>query len=79
MVYINENIAVSINTDNRGLLNYEYVTYDWFELITALQLPFKTISNIAKDSTQYASIMPNVNNEIQNRWLYAYEKFVDTN
>jgi hypothetical protein len=76
-VYINENIDVSINTDNRGLLNYEYVTYDWFELITALQLPFKTIINIAKNSTQYASITHNINNEIQNRWVYSYEKFIE--
>lgn len=77
IAYINENIDVSISTDNRGLLNYEYVTYDWFELITALQLPFKTIVNIGKNSTQYASKTHIINNEIQNRWVSAYEKFID--
>jgi len=76
IAYINNNVDISINTDNRGLLNYEYVSYDWFDLITALCLPYLVIVNIAKSSIRYASKIEIINTEILNRWKNSHALFL---
>ena len=76
IAYINQNIDVSINTDNRGLLNYEFVTYDWFDLIVALLLPYEVIVNIARSSIKYSSRINDINDEIYERWLKDYKVYI---
>jgi hypothetical protein len=76
IAYINGNVDISINTDNRGTLNYDYVSYDWFDLFLAFQLPFVTLKNIGLRSTQYASRNRAINKNCLERWQQAYDTFI---
>jgi adenosine deaminase len=81
-VLIKKDMLVSINTDNRGILNYDYVSYDWFDLVlfsdlsnpksrAAVKDVFTTLLKIAWDSINSASSIAKVNDEIRARWISA--------
>jgi adenosine deaminase len=84
---LQKDILVSINTDNRGLLNYDYVSYDWFDLVLFSDLSNKksraatkdvytNLIKIAWDSINSASSIPRLNDEIRGRWIAAYGAFI---
>lgn len=83
---LQKDILVSINTDNRGLLNYDYVSYDWLDLVLFSDLSNKksrfvndvytNIIKIAWDSINSASSIPRLNDEIRGRWIAAYGAFI---
>ena len=83
---LQKDVLVSINTDNRGLLNYDYVSYDWLDLVLFSDLSNKksraatkdvytNLIKIAWDSINSASSIPRINDEIRERWVAAYEAF----
>lgn len=86
---LQKNVLVSISTDNRGILNYDYVSYDWFDLVLFSDLSNKksrattkdvytNLIKIAWDSINSASSIPRINDELRERWTSAYEVFSGT-
>jgi hypothetical protein len=76
LCYINNNLSVSINTDNRGLLNYKYVTFDWMDLCLAQKFPFVTLKNIAYKSIMQSSRNKEYNNELLISWYHKYSEYI---
>lgn len=83
---LQKDVLVSISTDNRGILNYDYVSYDWFDLVLFSDLSNKksraatkdvytNLIKIAWDSINSASSIPSMNEELRERWTTAYEVF----
>jgi hypothetical protein len=71
---INSGVDISVNSDNRGLLNYAEVTYDWLDLSIGLGLPWVTLKNIGSASTRYSSLYKKVDDETFDRWYEKYKK-----
>lgn len=74
--YLNFNIPVSISSDNRGLLNYNYVSYDWFEFFIGHKLPLLYLKNIAYNSCKFSKKENDI--ELINRWKNAYTKYMSS-
>jgi hypothetical protein len=79
LCYINNNLSVSINTDNRGLLNYRYVTYDWMDVCLAQRFPYVILKNIAYKSMEQASRDSTYVSIIKTLWEENYNRFLESN
>jgi hypothetical protein len=77
LCYINNNLSVSINSDNRGLLNYPYVSFDWMDLYLAQRYPYVILKNIGYKSLFQSSRDDVYKTMIIGLWENAYETFTD--
>jgi hypothetical protein len=75
LCYINNNLSVSINSDNRGLLNYPYVSFDWMDLYLAQRYPYVILKNIGYKSLLQSSRVDAYKQMIIGLWENAYKTF----
>ena len=76
---LENNINVSINSDDPSIYNYDYVTYDWVFIIALWKLEYDSIKKLIINSIDFSSATKEKKIEMKTDFEFKFNLWKSTN
>ena len=75
--YLSQGIAITLNSDDPLIFDYEGLTYDYWTAFMAWELDLKALKQLAQNSLKYSALSEKEKQEALQAWELKWNDFVD--